>query len=57
MMDHIERLGADLKDCSMLVRRLAARHPGEDLSLKALDFLSRKGLGGEVLRHPERGNS
>lgn len=50
MQADIERLGVDINDLSMLLRRLASRHPDDEVSRKAMEYLSRKGLAGEPLR-------
>jgi len=52
MQADIERLGVDINDLSMLLRRLASRHPDDEVSRKAMEYLSRKGL---VMRQDRNG--
>jgi hypothetical protein len=44
---------AIIKDLAMLVRRLCAKHPNKTLTHQAVDYLTRKGLQGSVLRESQ----
>jgi hypothetical protein len=53
--EQIECLNAVVKDCAMIIRRLASRNPEDPFSVKAMDFLNRKNLQGEILRSNPKG--